>query len=140
MEYRYLGRTGLKVSVIGLGNWINSNDPKEKENLIKCVKVAYDAGVNFFDTAEIYGKNFAHLGFGEAERQMGEALRALGVHREHYVLSTKLIRNSTEYKPNRFGLSRKHLIEGIKTSLKNLGHDHVDVLFAHRPDYGTPME
>lgn len=79
-------------------------------------------------------------GFGEAERQMGIALKALGVPREHYVLSTKLFRNCQDPKPNRYGLSRKHLIEGIKLSLKNLGHDHVDVVFAHRPDYETPME
>lgn len=55
MEYRYLGRTGLKVSVIGFGNWVNSNDQKEKDNTLKCVRLAFDSGINFFDTAEIYG-------------------------------------------------------------------------------------
>lgn len=68
-------------------------------------------------------------------------MRLLNVPRESYVLSTKLFRNAKEpLMPNRWGLSRKHLIEGIKQSLKNLGHDHVDVVFAHRPDYETGME
>lgn len=58
MEYRYLGPTGLRVSVIGFGNWVNSNKEDQKENTAKCVKVAFEAGVNFFDTAEIYGKSF----------------------------------------------------------------------------------
>lgn len=71
---------------------------------------------------------------------MGEALLQLKVPRESYVLSTKLIKDTQELKPNRQGLSRKHLIEGIKKSLKNLKHDHVDIVFAHRPDYSTSME
>lgn len=71
---------------------------------------------------------------------MGEALHLLNVPRESYVLSTKLWKATMVLKPNRQGLSRKHLIQGMKKSLKNLKHDYVDVVFAHRPDYYTPME
>lgn len=83
MEYRNLGPTGLKVSIISLGNWVNSNSKEAKQFTIDCVKRAYELGINFFDTAEVYGS-------GEAEVQMGEALRQLKVPRNKYVVSTKL--------------------------------------------------
>ena len=95
------------------------------------VKRCFDHGINFFDTAEAYGG-------GEAERQMGNALLALGVPREHYVLTTKLYWCKIGGE-NRRGLSRKHVLEGMKNSLKRLQHEYVDVVFCHRQDSDTPL-
>lgn len=133
MEYRQLGPTGIKVSVISFGNWVNSNTQEAKQLTIDCVKKAWDLGINFFDTAELYG-------FGEAEVQFGEALRLLNVPRHHLVVSTKIYWGTASGVPNTRGLSRKHVIEGAKNSLKRLGLDYVDIIFCHRPDYETPME
>lgn len=133
MEYRNLGPTGIKVSVISFGNWVNSNTQEAKQLTIDCVKKAWDLGINFFDTAELYG-------YGQAEVQFGEALRQLNVPRHHLVISTKLFWGTAEKIPNTVGLSRKHIIEGTRASLKRLGLDYVDVMFCHRPDYDTPME
>jgi aryl-alcohol dehydrogenase-like predicted oxidoreductase len=131
MEYRYLGNSGLKVSVLSFGNWLNSDKPEDYEITRDAMKVSFDAGVNFFDTAEIYG-------FGQAETIMGRAFKELGFKREEIVVSTKLIRSGTGV--NDTFLSRKHIIEGITNSLKRLQLDYVDVLFCHRPDYDTPLE
>lgn len=133
MEYRHLGPTGIKVSVISYGNWVNSNSTEAKQLTIDAVRKAWDLGINFFDTAEIYGE-------GEAERQIGEALRQLNVPRHKYVVSTKLFWEKFGGPPNSTGLSRKHVIEGMRNSLQRLGLDYVDVVFCHRPDYSTPLE
>ncbi len=85
MEYRYLGNSGLKVSVFGYGNWINSATEAEYIVTRDCIKKCYDQGVNFFDTAEIYDK-------GNAEGLMGRAIKELGYRREDLVISTKLWR------------------------------------------------
>ena len=128
MTYRYLGKTGLRVSVIGWGNWVNNqNDELTKES----VKICLENGINFFDTAEVYG-----LGAGEIS--LGKALKELGVQREKVVISTKIMRCGTD--PNDSFLSRKHIIEGLKNSLKRLELDYVDVVFCHRPDMYTPLE
>lgn len=95
------------------------------------MKACFDRGINFFDTAEIYS-------FGASEVDMGAALNALGVPRKDYVLSTKLLQCGMGV--NDGMLSRKHIIEGTRNSLKRLQHDYVDVLFAHRPDVSTPLE
>jgi voltage-dependent potassium channel beta subunit len=134
MEYVRLGKTGLKVSRFSYGNWVNCTE-NAQELANKMVRLAFDSGINFFDTAEAYGE-------GEGERQMGIALKALGVPREDYVLTTKLFLGKTPANiitKNVVGTSRKHLIEGVNRSLKLLGHDHVDVLFCHRYDHTTPM-
>jgi len=132
MEYRNLGPTGIKVSVISYGNWLNSNSPEAKQLTADCVKTAWDMGINFFDTAEVYG-------FGEAERQIGAALKQLNVPRHQFVLSTKVFWGVKDQIPNMRGLSRKHIIEGMRKCLKNLDYDYVDVVFCHRPDYSTPL-
>lgn len=139
MEYVNLGASGLKVSRFGYGNLINCSqdeDPKEvQERANSFVKFAFDNGINFFDTAEFYG-------FGQAERQMGEALRALKVPRTDYVLATKIFFGNHPQninKVNVMGTSRKHLIEGVNRSLENLKHDYVDVLLCHRWDPETPV-
>lgn len=134
MQYVTLGKTGLKVSRFSYGNWVNC--PKDAQaNSDKLVKLAFDNGINFFDTAEAYGA-------GEGEKQMGISLKALKVPRTDYVLTTKLFwgkfANNVNDK-NMVGTSRKHLVEGVERSLKNLGHDYVDILFCHRYDHTTPI-
>ena len=113
MAYRYLGNTGMKVSVLSYGNWLTSDQNTEETlNLVtNCMKLCYDAGVNYFDTAEMYAS-------GAAETQFGVALKALNVPRKNIVVSTKLIKVGTG--PNDIGLSRKRIIEGTKASLKRL--------------------
>ena len=128
MEYRYLGKTGLRVSVVSWGNWVNN----ENDQLtLDSVKVCLEHGINFFDTAELYG-------LGKAEMSLGKAFKQLGVQREKVVVSTKIFRSG--FDPNDGFLSRKHIIEGIRNSLKRLELDYVDVVFCHRPDMYTPLE
>ena len=128
MEYRYLGKTGLRVSVVSWGNWVNN----ENDQLtLDSVKVCLEHGINFFDTAEVYG-------LGKAEMSLGKAFKELGVQREKVVVSTKIFRSG--FDPNDGFLSRKHIIEGIRNSLKRLELDYVDVVFCHRPDMYTPLE
>jgi len=134
MQYVTLGKTGLKVSRFSYGNWVNcAENAQEQAN--KMVKLAFESGINCFDTAETYGS-------GEGEKQMGIALKALGVPREDYVLFTKIFwgtRPDHKITKNVVGTSRKHLIEGLNRSLQLLQHDHVDVLFCHRYDHTTPV-
>ena len=128
MEYRYLGNSGLKVSVVGFGNWVNNlSDNQNKE----CIKKALENGINFFDTAEGYG-------FGAGEESFGKIIKELNIPREKIVVSTKLFKIGND--PNDGCLSRKHICEGIKNSLKRLQLDYVDVIFCHRYDCGTSME
>jgi len=122
MQYRYLGNTGLRVSVLSWGNWVNV---KNDDNCLNSVKYAFSKGVNFFDTAEIYG-------YGEAEVSLGEALKALNAPRKDYVVSTKLWKVGNGV--NDTFLSRKHVIEGLTNSLKRLQLDYVDIVFCHRFD------
>lgn len=111
MEYRYLGRSGLKVSVFSFGNWLNSNTKEDYELTRDCMKKCFEGGVNFFDTAEIYGA-------GQAEECMGQAIKELGWRREDLVISTKLFKCGNGV--NDSFLSRKHIMEGVKNSLKRL--------------------
>lgn len=139
MEYRFLGNSGIKVSLLSFGNWLTNDDPQTLDETIKIVKKCYDSGVNFYDTAEIYGG-------GEAERQFGIALKALNVPREELVVSTKIyfgLKGTDQpgrSKPNTVGTSRKHVIEGLLASLKRLQMDYVDIVYAHRYDPETPLE
>ena len=127
MEYRYLGNTGLKVSVLGFGNYINVGEDINLQG----VKLALENGINYFDTAERYG-------FGKAELSLGKALKECGVPREKIVVSTKV--HSIGDDPNDLIQSRKHIIEGVKNSLKRLQLDYVDIVYAHRYDMYTPLE
>lgn len=131
MIYRYLGNSGLKVSVLSFGNWITAHDPKSEEAIIECVKKCYEHGVNFFDTAEIYGA-------GVAEEIMGKALKELPCKRKDLVISTKIFQCGSG--PNDSFLSRKHITEAMQNSLKRLDLEYVDVVFCHRPDESTPLE
>lgn len=131
MEYRRLGKTGLKVSVLSFGTWVTFHNQVDLDKGKALMQAARDAGVNFFDTAEVYAN-------GVAEELMGKAIKELGWKRSDLVISTKIFWGGQG--PNDTGLSRKHLIEGTKASLQRLSMDYVDVLFAHRPDPDTPME
>ncbi len=132
MEYRHLGATGLKVSVFGFGNWITSDDPSQQERTNELVKKAWSLGINYFDTAEMYGA-------GNAEILLGNAFKELKVPREDLVVSTKIF-FGPQGGQNATGLSRKKIIESTNASLKRLQLDYVDIIFAHAYDYNTPVE
>ena len=129
MKYRRLGRTGLEVSELSYGSWVTFGNQLDVEGTKKLIRQAVDAGVNFLDNAEGYAS-------GMSESLMGLALKAY--RREDLVVSTKIFWGGSG--PNQTGLSRKHLLEGTRNSLKRLQLDYVDLLFCHRPDPNTPIE
>jgi voltage-dependent potassium channel beta subunit len=131
MTYRRLGRAGLKVSELSLGSWVTFGGQVGDEPTEACMKAAYDAGVNFFDGAEVYAK-------GQAELAMGRVLKKMGWRREGLVLSTKLFWGGDG--PNDQGLSHKHILEGFHAALKRWQVDYLDLCFCHRPDPNTPIE
>jgi voltage-dependent potassium channel beta subunit len=133
MIYRRLGRSGLKVSALSLGSWVTYGNQIDTRVARECMAAAYDAGVNFFDNAEVYAK-------GESERIMGEALKTLGWRRSSYIVSTKFYWGLHDGPNEKNTLNRKYLIEGIDGSLARLALDHVDLVFCHRPDADTPIE
>ena len=130
MQYRRLGGTGLLVSEISLGSWLTYGNAVENETAIQTMDRAYELGVNFFDTANVYNH-------GEAEKVVGEALRRHP--RESYVLATKVFFPMSD-RPNDSGLSRKHIRESVHASLRRLKLDYVDILYCHRYDRNTPVE
>ena len=131
---RKLGRTGLDVSVIGFGSWVSFDYQLDVAAAKELIKRAYEGGVNFFDNAEVYA-------MGKSELIMGQALAELSIPRSDVVITTKVYHGSTrEPEPTAKGLSRKHVIEGVRASLQRLQLDYVDVVFAHRPDESVPME
>lgn len=133
MEYRNLGRTGIKVSELSLGSWITFKNQLDVDAAAEIMAAAYDAGVNFFDNAEAYAR-------GESERVMGAALKKLGWRRGSYLVTTKIYWGLHDNVNEKNTLNRKRLIEGINGSLERLQLDYVDVLFCHRPDKTTPIE
>jgi len=135
MEYRFLGRSGLKVSAISLGGWLTYGGHVDRDGTFSCMEAAYNSGVNFFDCAEGYAE-------GESEKVMGEAIKKYGWKRNDIVISTKLYWGGAfgNNKVNNVGLSRKHIIEGMDASLERLQLSYVDLIYAHRPDRHTPME
>jgi len=131
MEYRRLGKAGLKVSELSLGAWVTYGGQVGEEIAEQCMIAAYDAGVNFFDNAEAY----AH---GNAEIVMGNVLKRTGWRRESYIVSTKIFWGGKG--PNDTGLSYKHVVEGVNNALRRLQLEYVDMVFCHRPDPNTPIE
>ncbi|MEM7354328.1 MAG: aldo/keto reductase [Acidobacteriota bacterium] len=131
MQYRHLGSSGLQVSALSFGSWVTFGIQFGEELAQECMQAAYDAGVNFFDNAEVYAG-------GESERIMGNILRKAGWKRSDLVISTKVFWGGEG--PNDRGLSRKHVIEGTEAALARLQLDYVDLLFCHRPDPATPIE
>ncbi|CAK7212958.1 hypothetical protein SCUCBS95973_001636 [Sporothrix curviconia] len=135
MEYRFLGRSGLKVSALSLGGWLTYGNHVDEDATFACMKAAYDAGCNFFDCAEEYSR-------GESEIAMGKAIKKFGWKRNDLVISTKIYWGAAfgNNPVNNVGLSRKHIIEGLDGALARLQLDYVDLVYAHRPDRQTPME
>ena len=131
MKYRYLGRSGLKVSALSFGSWVTFGDQVDEQVAYDCMKEAYDAGVNFFDNAEAYAG-------GQSETMMGNIIKKAGWNRSDLVLSTKIFWGGDG--PNDTGLSYKHIIEGTNAALKRMQTDYVDLVFCHRPDLHTPIE
>jgi voltage-dependent potassium channel beta subunit len=134
MEYRRLGRSGIKVSVLSFGSWVTFDTQLDTNLALDCMQAAHDAGCNFFDNAEVYAG-------GKSETIMGAALRELGWPRWSYVLTTKLFWGIHGDDPNmRNTLNRKYLMQGIDGSLERFGMDFVDVVYCHRADPDTPLE
>ena len=131
MEYRFLGKSGLKVSALSFGSWVTFGDQIDEQAAYNCMMEAYDAGVNFFDNAEAYAG-------GESENMMGYVIKKAGWKRSDLVLSTKIFWGGDG--PNDSGLSYKHIVEGTDAALGRLQTDYVDLIFCHRPDKHTPVE
>jgi voltage-dependent potassium channel beta subunit len=133
MEYRHLGKTGIRVSELSFGSWVTFHTQADVNAAKEMMSAAYDAGVNFFDNAEAYAE-------GKSEEVMGAALQELGWRRSSYLVSTKLYWGLYEGVNEKNTLNRKRLIEGINGSLERLQLDYVDLIYCHRPDRTTPIE
>jgi len=133
MEYRNLGKSGLKVSELSLGSWITFGDQISNDVAENIMDIAYEAGVNFFDNAEVY----AH---GRSEIVMGDILAKKDWTRDSYIVSSKAFFGARGQLPTQKGLSRKHLMEACNAALKRLKLDYLDLYFCHRPDKETPIE
>jgi voltage-dependent potassium channel beta subunit len=134
MEYRRLGPSGLRVSVLSFGSWVTFDTQLGDEPALECMQAAYDAGCNFFDNAEAYAG-------GKSEEQMGRVLRQLDWPRYSYVVTTKVFWGLHQKVVNMgHTLNRKYLMQAIDGSLERFGLDFVDVLYCHRSDPNTPLE
>jgi len=131
VEFRYVGRSGLKISEITYGNWLTHGSQVENDQATACVRAALDAGITTFDTADVYANT-------KAETVLGAALK--GERRESLEILTKVYWPTGPGGPNDVGLSRKHIMESINGSLSRLQTDYVDLYQAHRYDPGTPLE
>lgn len=132
MEYRRLGKAGIKVSEIALGAWLTFGGTVDVEITRTCVEAAIDNGVNFLDLADIYSR-------GEAERVVGHVIKDLGLRRQDLVISSKVFWPMSDNVNDR-GLSRKHIIESVDGSLQRLDTDYLDIYFCHRYDPETSIE
>jgi voltage-dependent potassium channel beta subunit len=133
MQYRKLGRSGLKVSVLSFGSWVSFGPQLDVGRARDCLAAAYDAGVNFFDNAQSYAA-------GESERIMGAAIAELGWPRHSYLVSSKFFWGLHDTVNARNTLNRKYLLEAIDPSLERFGLDHLDLVYCHRADPETPVE
>ena len=133
MKYRHLGKTGIQVSELSFGSWVTFSTQADVQAAVDMMSAAYDAGVNFFDNAEVYAG-------GKSEEVMGAALKKLGWRRGSYLISTKLYWGLHDGINEKNTLNRKRLIEGITGSLERLQLDYVDLIYCHRPDKTTPIE
>ena len=133
MEYRHLGKAGIRVSELSFGSWVTFHNQAGVQSAVEMMAAAYDAGVNFFDNAEAYAS-------GKSEEVMGEALKQLKWRRGSYLVSTKLYWGLHDGVNEKNTLNRKRLIEGINGSLERLQLEYVDLLYCHRPDQTTPIE
>jgi len=136
MHYRRLGRSGLRISVLSLGSWVTYHNQVDTGAAREMLAAAFDAGVNFFDNAEVYAG-------GRSEEVMGAALKALGWPRLNYVVSTKFfwgLDRAGDAVNRKDTLNRKYLLQAIDGSLQRFGLDFIDLIYCHRPDPHTPLE
>ncbi len=136
MEYRRIGRAGLRISILSFGSWVTYHNQVDQAAAVEMMAAAYDAGVNFFDNAEGYAA-------GQSETLMGQALKTLGWPRLNYVVSTKFfwgLDRSGDGINRKDTLNRKYLMQAIDGSLKRFGLEHIDLVYCHRPDPHTPVE
>lgn len=135
MEYRYMGKTGLQLSILSFGSWVSFHKQIDDSVADELMGIAYDNGINFFDNAEVYA-------LGESEKMMGRVLKKKNWDRTSYTVSSKAFWGwrGKENKPNQLGLSRKHLIEACHEALQRLQLDYLDLYFCHRPDKKVPVE
>ena len=132
MEYRRLGKSGLPLSELSFGSWITFGNQIGDDMSETLMDIAYDAGVNFFDNAEVYAA-------GESERVMGKILKKKNWSRDSYIISSKVFFGAGANVPTQKGLHRKHIIEACEQALKRLQIDYLDLYFCHRPDKNTPI-
>jgi voltage-dependent potassium channel beta subunit len=136
MQYRRLGRSGVRVSALSLGSWVTYHNQVGTDAAVEMLAAAYDAGVNFYDNAEVYAG-------GHSETIMGQALKRLAWPRLNYLVSTKFywgLDRSGEGVNRKDTLNRKYLMQAIDGSLRRFGLEHVDLVYCHRPDPHTPIE
>jgi voltage-dependent potassium channel beta subunit len=136
MQYRRLGRCGLRVSALSFGSWVTYHNQVDTGAAVEMMAAAFDAGVNFFDNAEVYAG-------GRSEEVMGEAFRRLGWPRLNYVVSTKFywgLDRAGDAVNRKDTLNRKYLMQAIDGSLRRFGLEHVDLIYCHRADPHTPVE
>ena len=133
MIYNHLGASGIRVSQLSLGSWVTFATQVDEAKAAALMRQAFDAGVNFFDNAEAYAG-------GAAEAIMGRALKKLGLRRASYLVSTKFFWGLHDGPNEKNTLNRKYLLQAIDGSLQRFGLDHLDLIYCHRPDPGTPIE
>lgn len=133
MEYRRLGKSGLKISQLSFGSWVTFGNQMDLKPVVESMAAARDHGVNFFDNAEVYAG-------GKSEELMGAALKELRWPRHSYLVSTKFFWGIHDGPNTKNTLNRKYLLEGMSESLKRLQLEHVDLVYCHRPDPETPLE
>jgi voltage-dependent potassium channel beta subunit len=136
MKYRRLGRSGLRVSQLSLGSWVTYHNQVDSAAAVEMMAAAYDAGVNFFDNAEVYAG-------GRSEEIMGQALKTLGWPRLNYLVSTKFfwgLDRAGDAVNRKDTLNRKYLMQAIDASLRRFGLEHIDLVYCHRADPDTPVE
>jgi voltage-dependent potassium channel beta subunit len=131
MLYRRLGRSGLQISELSLGSWVTFGRQVQLDSAKTMIKAAFDGGINFFDNAEAYEN-------GQSEILMGEAIAALGLPRDEYIVSSKVFWGGP--KPTQKGLSAKHINDACNAALQRLQVDYLDLYYCHRPDKDTPIE
>lgn len=134
MEYRRLGGSGLKVSVLSYGAWVSFSNQLGVEGAEEIMTLCYDNGINFFDNAEVYAR-------GEAERIMGEVFKRTGWRRDSYIVSSKVLGGAVEDPaPTQRGLSRKHIFDACHQAIERLNSEYLDLYYCHRPDPEVPIE
>lgn len=130
MYYRYLGRTGLRTSILSLGSYLSFGHSVDEKKALSLMDRAYQSGINLFDNAEVYA-------LGRAEEIMGTSIKHLKWLRDTYILMTKVFWGGD--KPTQLGLHKKHIFDSCHASLKRLGVEYIDIFLCHRPDVNTPI-